>query len=61
LRQGDPLSPYLFVIYAKGLSTLLQDAEANVKISGVKICQGAPVVTHLFLADDSVLLIKENA
>jgi hypothetical protein len=55
LRQGDPLSPYLFVICAKVLSALLQDAEANGKISGVKKIQAAPAVTHLFFADDSVI------
>jgi hypothetical protein len=47
LRQGDPLSPYLFVICAEGLSTLLHDAEINGRISGVKIYPTAPAVTHL--------------
>jgi hypothetical protein len=60
LRQGDPLSPYLFVICAEGLSALLHDAEINGRISGVKICPTAPAVTHLFFADDSILLIKAD-
>ena len=53
LRQGDPLSPYLFILCAEGLSTLLQRAQ----MMG-KICQHAPSVNHLFFADDSQILMK---
>lgn len=58
LRQGDPASPYLFAICAEGLSALLHDAERSGQISGVKVCPNAPVVSHLFFADDSVLLMR---
>jgi hypothetical protein len=58
LRQGDPLSPYLFVICAEGLTALLKHAENQGRLSGLKICPRAPSLTHLFFADDSVILLK---
>jgi len=48
LRQGNPLSPYLFILCAEGLSALLQKAEQEGKLEGIKICQRAPRVNHLF-------------
>jgi hypothetical protein len=58
LRQGDPLSPYLFLLCAEGFSALLHKAEAEGLISGVKICPAAPSVSHLLFADDSLILIR---
>jgi hypothetical protein len=58
LRQGDPLSPYLFLLCVEGLSSLLHQAEINEMIQGIKICQGAPSVTYLLFADDSLILMK---
>ena len=55
LCQGDPLSPYLFLLCALGLQSLLQKAKANDDIRGVAICRNGPRVSHLFFADDSVL------
>jgi hypothetical protein len=55
IRQGDPLSPYLFLLCAEGLSALLRDAEANNKIHGVAICRGGPKISHLLFVDDSLL------
>lgn len=58
LRQGDPLSPYLFLLYVEGLSSLLAEASQTCKISGCQINSLAPSVTHLLFADDSFLFFK---
>lgn len=57
-RQGDPLSPFLFILCAEGLSTLLRDAESRKAIHGVKIGKKVPPISHLFFADDSLLFIR---
>ena len=55
LHQGDPLSPYLFLLCALGLQSLIQKAEVDEDIRNVSICRNGPRVSHLFFADDSVL------
>ncbi|KAJ8751095.1 hypothetical protein K2173_016276 [Erythroxylum novogranatense] len=58
LRQGDPLSPYLFIICAEALSRLIQARVAQGAIHGVKIVTCTPVISHLLFADDSVLFFR---
>lgn len=48
LRQGDPISPYLFILVVEGLSTFVNKAVAKGDIHGVQICTGVPKVSHLF-------------
>ena len=58
LRQGDPLSPYLFLLGAEVFSALLEEKVRLRHLQGVRICEGAPVVSHLLFADDSLLFGK---
>ncbi|XP_060965129.1 uncharacterized protein LOC115720309 [Cannabis sativa] len=59
IRQGDPLSPYLFLLCSEGLSTLIAQNTLNTRTRnqglGLKIARNAPVISHIFFADDSLL------
>ena len=58
LRQGDPLSPYLFILCSDVLSRLLIKREQEGKIHGIKIATNAPAVSHLMFADDTLLFCR---
>jgi hypothetical protein len=57
---GDPLSPYLFLLCAEGLSSLLQFEEEAGSMKGIRVCRNAPLVSHLLFADDSLILMKAD-
>jgi hypothetical protein len=61
LRQGDPLSPFLFLFVADGLSALLQSEISSGGISPIKICRRALGVSHLLFADDTLLFFKASS
>lgn len=60
LRQGDPLSPYLFILCAEVLSHLCFKAMSDRSLLGVKIAVQAPAVNHLLFADDSLFFSLAN-
>lgn len=60
LRQGDPLSPYLFLICAESLSRMLSFELQSGGISGCKITRSCPTISHLLFDDDSLLFCKAS-
>jgi hypothetical protein len=60
IRQGDHLSPYLFLLCSEGLSSLLEFEEVTGGIQGVRVCRSAPAISHLLFADDSLILMNDD-
>ncbi|GKV27606.1 hypothetical protein SLEP1_g36762 [Rubroshorea leprosula] len=54
LRQGDPLSPFLFLLVAEGLNGLMSSAVEKEQFKGVTVGKDAVMVTHLQFADDTI-------
>lgn len=58
LRQGDPISPYLFLMCAEGLSAIIKRKVISGEIHGCKIAQRAPIISHLFFVNDCYLFFR---
>ena len=58
LQQGDPLSLYLFLLCAEGLSALLHKASQRNELKGVATSARGPRISHLFFANDSLIFCK---
>jgi hypothetical protein len=50
LRQGDPISPFLFILGTEVISRLLHQS-----LQGYRISWGCPPLNHLIFADDLVI------
>ncbi|KAL9672015.1 hypothetical protein QQ045_009589 [Rhodiola kirilowii] len=61
LRQGDPLSPFLFLVAVEGLSRILDKAVEEGVIEGVVWLNNGEKLSHLQFADDTVLFCKAEA
>ncbi|XP_010674016.1 uncharacterized protein LOC104890294 [Beta vulgaris subsp. vulgaris] len=60
LRQGDPLSSYLFILVMEILSRFLTKASEEKIIQGIKLSRTGPSISHLFFADDALIFFKAS-
>lgn len=58
LRQGDLLSPYLFIIGSKILTRLVNREVSRNNLSAFKVSNLAPPISKLCYADDAILFCK---
>lgn len=52
VRQGDPISPYLYILCAEGLTSIIRSYEDAGLVHGCRITRGAPHISHLLFTDD---------
>lgn len=57
LRQGCPLSPYLFILCAEAFTNLLRQAKLHQHIHGLKLSKELSI-THLLFTDDSLIFTR---
>ena len=63
LRQGDPISPYLFVIGMEVFSTLIDKAALGVSLSGFNLVNRGGeemLITHQFFSDDTLVFCNNS-
>jgi hypothetical protein len=60
IRQGDPISPYLFLFCGEGLSSLLKYYDGGWIDRGIRVSPKSPWISHLLFADDCLVFIKAD-
>ncbi|XP_069148302.1 uncharacterized protein [Solanum lycopersicum] len=60
LKQGDPLSPTLFIIAAEVLSRGLNNLYSNKRFKGYGLPKWSPEINHLAYADDTILFCSAD-
>lgn len=60
IRQGDPISPYLFLLCSEGLTSLLKSRGPQFISKGIRVSCRAPWISHLLFADDCLIFTQAS-
>ena len=60
LRQGDPLSPYPFILRSEVLMRLINKEIIQLKLTGIKPSRTAPPISKLYYVEDTILFCKAS-
>ncbi|XP_028071512.1 uncharacterized protein LOC114273895 [Camellia sinensis] len=55
IRQGDPISPYIFILCLEFLSSRISEAYGNHTWTPIRVSRNGPLLSYLFFADDLIL------
>ncbi|XP_060974305.1 uncharacterized protein LOC133039423 [Cannabis sativa] len=61
VRQGDPLSPLLFILCGEVLSRMISAKEEEGSLYGFRISPESQPISHLMYADDLVVFVKADS
>jgi hypothetical protein len=61
IHQGDPISPYLFLLCTEGLSCLLRKKEGHSVLQGIKNGRQGPPISHLLFAGDILFFSRSDS
>lgn len=60
LRQGDPISPYLFIMCIEKLPQIISCRVNLGDWKGIKIASQCPIISHVLFADDIILFFEAS-
>ena len=60
IRQGDPLSPYIFIMCSEVLSGLCNRAQEDGSLKGLRVARASPRINHLLFANDTMFFLESS-